>query len=607
MLEHSGAFNRLRRLVELTPLAVGRLCLRRPRLCAVLLCSAVFYPLLGFVPVYEVSEAREGVVVNEILRSGNFVLPLRNGELIPSKPILFHWLGVVAAWATHSYGEFELRLPSAAAATLFLVFFVGFMRALTGAAVAVLSFSILLFSYGFIQLSQDGRVDMLMLLFADGALLFWLYRYWQQRERGGSASDISSLNCLFAALLLGLSVLAKGPLGPVLAGISIAAVVAYQEGRGALRHLLRWEWLVVALVPLPWFVLAALEGSSDFVTRQVFFENFRRFFGGDGIVHRPPWFYLLHVWSQTLPWLFIVAAAAAVLFVRQMPLIGGLTRGQRFALSSGLIWFLAGLVFLSLSSGKRRSYLLPLLPGFAMAAGIFLFDWWRRVAVCEDTGRLYDNFARVAAFCAAACLTVLALAAAAAAGLAKLSDTSLSAIASRFGFEAVATLGAFRSAFEAWPDWSLLLLALIAAASGLYWLAGGLLKSPTSILFGFYGFIAVSFLLFVNLATAAKGVTHTYKHFALSVQEQIPPGERLTVIMKRRDESLDGFFFYFRRHVRTQHPGLPLNRSGLYLARRGWYELQPAEWRKMTSVMTEGGRLIDRPEERFILFRFREA
>src|SRR5256885_16610980 len=47
--------------------------------------------------VYEGGEAREGLVVREMLRTGDWILPLWNGSIVPSKPPLFHWLAAGAA------------------------------------------------------------------------------------------------------------------------------------------------------------------------------------------------------------------------------------------------------------------------------------------------------------------------------------------------------------------------------------------------------------------------------------------------------------------------------------------------------------------------------
>lgn len=52
---------------------------------------------LGEPPVVITNEAREGVYVRAMLRSGDFVAPLvrnhvENDELVPDKPPLFHWV-----------------------------------------------------------------------------------------------------------------------------------------------------------------------------------------------------------------------------------------------------------------------------------------------------------------------------------------------------------------------------------------------------------------------------------------------------------------------------------------------------------------------------------
>src|SRR3989442_8790279 len=63
--------------------------------------------------VYEGGEAREGLVVREMLRTGDWILPLWNGSVVPSKPPLFHWLAASAAALTGAgVTEHTLRAPS---------------------------------------------------------------------------------------------------------------------------------------------------------------------------------------------------------------------------------------------------------------------------------------------------------------------------------------------------------------------------------------------------------------------------------------------------------------------------------------------------------------
>src|SRR5205814_2137790 len=86
--------------------------------------------------VYEGGEAREGLVVREMLRTGDWILPLWNGSVVPSKPPLFHWLAAGAAALTGAgVTEHTLRVPSIALAGLVVlpVFLAG--RASGGAGV----------------------------------------------------------------------------------------------------------------------------------------------------------------------------------------------------------------------------------------------------------------------------------------------------------------------------------------------------------------------------------------------------------------------------------------------------------------------------------------
>jgi len=80
---------------------------------AFVLASALAWQLYS-PPIGLHGEAREGLVVEDIVHNGDWVLPRRNGEL-PSKPPLFHW---IAAGGAHLAGlsDVTVRLPSALAA-----------------------------------------------------------------------------------------------------------------------------------------------------------------------------------------------------------------------------------------------------------------------------------------------------------------------------------------------------------------------------------------------------------------------------------------------------------------------------------------------------------
>ena len=66
-------------------------------LAVLIVSSALYLTGLGDVPFYTKGEPREGLVVWEMTHGGGHVLPLRNGNEIPSKPPFFHWLALLVA------------------------------------------------------------------------------------------------------------------------------------------------------------------------------------------------------------------------------------------------------------------------------------------------------------------------------------------------------------------------------------------------------------------------------------------------------------------------------------------------------------------------------
>src|SRR6516162_6585799 len=72
------------------------------------ICLELFYGNLN-APCYDKQEAREALVVWEINHSGNWILPLRNGKEIPSKPPLYHWLAAITSKAADRLNEITLQ------------------------------------------------------------------------------------------------------------------------------------------------------------------------------------------------------------------------------------------------------------------------------------------------------------------------------------------------------------------------------------------------------------------------------------------------------------------------------------------------------------------
>jgi 4-amino-4-deoxy-L-arabinose transferase-like glycosyltransferase len=130
---------------------------------------------LGDLPFYTRGEPREGLVVWEMYKSGNWILPAINGDYIPFKPPLFHWFGVLAALVAGGVDEFVARFPSALFGTLGVLFTYGFAARWWNRRAAVMAGVVLATSFEWWQAGTITQVDMTLAFFhfrrADAFLL----------------------------------------------------------------------------------------------------------------------------------------------------------------------------------------------------------------------------------------------------------------------------------------------------------------------------------------------------------------------------------------------------------------------------------------------------
>src|SRR2546429_1078373 len=310
--------------------------------------------------VYEGGEAREGLVVREMLRTGDWILPLWNGSVVPSKPPLFHWLAAgAAALSGAGVTEHTLRAPSIALAGLvvLLVFLAG--RAWGGGKVAFMAALVLATTPQFLNEAGDGRVDMTLTTAITGAQLAFVHAL------GGGGGPTR----LVLALCLALAMLAKGPVGPGLVGLTALVSALTNRRLGpALRLVRPLPVLVFLAVAGGWYGLAYHHRGMDFVAKQIVSENGEALLGSSRFPYRSPLFYLAPLVLAGLPWTLVLPWALA--------------RGWRsgdLARRHAVVWAAVVLVFFSLAPLKRAAYLLPLRPALALVIG-----WWLAEAAEEE-------------------------------------------------------------------------------------------------------------------------------------------------------------------------------------------------------------------------------
>ena len=328
------------------------------------LCVILYVWGLGDAPFYSKGEPREATVVWEIYTSGEWILPLRNGHIIPSKPPLFHWLGALFSLAGGGISELTIRLPSALLATtgVLLTYAVG--TALWGAEAGLVAGIILATSFEWARAAVSARVDMTLTVCMVAAFLLF-FAFYQRFQ-------VSRWQALLLFALLGLATLAKGPVGALLPALTVGIFLMLQGDLGFLRqlHLVQGS-LVFVLIAGSWYGLALWQGGYDFFAKQVLKENLLRFFtpGTAGAGHAHGFSYLVSTFFLGMaPWSFFLPPVIVFLYQSR-------SQWREKRLLYFIVWILTVFGFYALSSSKRPVYLLPLYPAVALLLAV----WWQEL------------------------------------------------------------------------------------------------------------------------------------------------------------------------------------------------------------------------------------
>ncbi len=356
-------------------------------------------PFLGY-EFNTKGEPREAIVAMTMLDSGNWILPLNNGDEMPYKPMFFHWLIAVVSLFWGEVTEFSSRIPSAVAlvalvATTF-VFFARRGRRLQALVAAV----IVLTCMEVHRAGGNCRVDMVLTALSVGASCL-LYRWW---ERGMKQMP------WLAIVLMSAGVLTKGPVGALIPCL-VMGVFMLLKGVKFLRApiLMMAACLLSCVVPALWYVAAYMQGGEKFLDL-VYEENIGRMtntMGYDSCVE-PWWYPTMTVVYGMVPFTLLILMGLLTesrlgkrlgsafsreegqnrfvsVCMRFYRWITGLKDVNLYALVACVII----LVFYSIPQSKRSVYLMPMYPflaWFIAAYVVKLAERGRRVV------RVYGHF-----------------------------------------------------------------------------------------------------------------------------------------------------------------------------------------------------------------------
>ena len=318
----------------------------------------LFFRGIGNTPFYDKQEAREALVIWEIHNSGNWILPLSNGEEIPSKPPFYHWLGALVSAALDRVDELTARLPSAFLGLLGILLTYATGVILWGRGAGLLSALILSTSVEW-RTARAARVDMTLTFVLLCSFLFFLYQY---RTQGGRSKAI------VLGILVGLAVLAKGPLGFVLPCFTFLIFLWSKRDLAFLKRLHPVTAIsVCALVAGSWYLLALWQGGQQFLS-MVIKENFGTVVGKEAGHPHPFWWHIPYLFQNMAPWSLFFPSVGVFLYRYRRKL-------AEEELLYLIVWFATVFIFFSVFAQKRTVYILPAYPAMALLFGA----WWHKL------------------------------------------------------------------------------------------------------------------------------------------------------------------------------------------------------------------------------------
>ncbi|MBC8064456.1 MAG: glycosyltransferase family 39 protein [Chlorobia bacterium] len=335
------------------------------------LCLAVV-PLFGWwlTGLFDLDEGFYAAVVGEMNRRGEWVTPYFNGQPWFEKPILLYWLAkpMVAIFGD-TIGP---RLPSVLSTIGCYLLIAWYARRRLSEDAAAWSVAILGSSLVFVAVGRLMMTDMpLVLAFSAAMLMFWESLVGDRRWR------------LLSAGLLGVAVLAKGPVALILFAL-IAGWTYWRERE--LRPAFRGHWLfgtfILAAVICLWYVPAYLANGDLFVQKFLIEQNIGRFTGGDKAhTIKAVWAYILYIpviFIGMMPWSYWMRMSwresgefAADESGTSKKVVEGNVQDQTQAFMRFLkAWALIIFLFFSISSAKLPHYVLPVFVPLAILLGV---------------------------------------------------------------------------------------------------------------------------------------------------------------------------------------------------------------------------------------------
>lgn len=342
---------------------------RKPRLTLVLLCLALWLPGFFTIPPSDRDEARFAQATRQMLESGDHVRIRFQDEERNKKPVGIHWLQATTvrmAEALHLGGRGDIwpyRLPSLLGAMLAVLATFHWGRTLVGRRAAYLGAAMLGSTLLLTVEAHIAKTDAALL--ASVAAAMGLFGQCYLRPTAFTAREAAAF-----WLILGVSILLKGPIGPLvalLAGVTLAIADRSAPWWRALRP--AWGVPLMLAVALPWLVAIGIATEGRFFSQAVGGDMLGKVGAGEEKHWGPPGYYLLTFAIAAFPGAWAALAALPGAWRER------LNPPVRFLLA----WIVPSWLLFEAVQTKLPHYVLPMYPALMLLGAAWALDPLRRL------------------------------------------------------------------------------------------------------------------------------------------------------------------------------------------------------------------------------------
>ena len=308
-------------------------------------------------------EPRVAEIGREMALSGNWAVPTLNQKPFLEQPPLYY-AALAVTFKIFGVSDRVARIPSAlfSMGGALALFFLGTM--LFGPKAGFVSAFVLATSFEYFQIGHWVLVDSALTCFVVCAMTFFMAGY----SSGEKRKKLLYYSLLYLSCTL--AFYSKGFIGVVIPGLGIVTFLVFERNLKELLRMHVWLGTVIFIVlVLPWFLALWHQGGAEHL-RVVLVENhLNRFIRPGMLGHAQPfYFYLSDFPPGFLPWIVLILP---VLY-RSFSMVRDLPETSRRGLLFAKCWFFSGFIFLSMASGKRLLYTLPLFAPLSMLTAFYI-------------------------------------------------------------------------------------------------------------------------------------------------------------------------------------------------------------------------------------------